>query len=58
MTNASMEELKSAYFYKAKQLHPDLNPDPSAHKQFNRVQDAFNILSNVEERNKYDNKFQ
>lgn len=52
---ATIEEIKSAYRKKAKQLHPDLNKDdPSAEEKFKEVQEAYSILSDDEKRKMYD----
>ena len=46
---ASQEEIKKAYRKKAKQYHPDLNPnDPSAAKKMEEVNEAYDLLSNPE----------
>ena len=38
--NADMEELKSAFRKQAFRLHPDLNPDPSAQQEFQKLNEA------------------
>jgi hypothetical protein len=43
---ASMEELKQAYRRKAKQLHPDRNKDPEAHRDFILINEAYEYLLN------------
>ena len=50
---ASAEEIKKAYRQKAKQHHPD-RPDGNA-EMFKRVNEAYEILSNSDKRNAYDN---
>ena len=53
--NASAEEIKSAYRKKARKLHPDLNPDDKeAHKKFQQINEANEVLSDPEKRKKYD----
>ena len=46
---ATQEEIKKAYRAKAKQYHPDLNPNnPSAAKKMEEVNEAYDLLSNPE----------
>ncbi len=52
---ASEEEIRSAYRKLAKELHPDLNPgDAKAEDRFKAVSSAFAILSDPEQRKRYD----
>jgi DnaJ-class molecular chaperone len=52
---ASEAEVKKAYRSLAKQLHPDRNKDnPKAAERFNRVTQAYDILSDKDRRAKYD----
>ncbi|NLV50379.1 MAG: molecular chaperone DnaJ [Clostridiales bacterium] len=52
---ASVDEIKKAYRKLAKQNHPDLNPnDPKAEANFKEINEAYMVLSNEEERQKYD----
>lgn len=46
--------IKAAYRTKAKRLHPDMNPSPIAAKQFQRLTEAYEILSDPHKRTKYD----
>ncbi len=47
--NASKEEIKKAYRQKAKQYHPDLNPDDTvAAAKMNEVNEAYDMLNNPE----------
>ena len=53
--NASEDEITKAFRSLARKYHPDKNPDDSeAEKKFKEVQEAYAILSNKEERRKYD----
>jgi curved DNA-binding protein len=53
--NASEEEIKKAYRKLARQHHPDLNPnDKEAHKKFQQINEAHEVLSDPEKRKKYD----
>lgn len=52
---ASAEEIKKAYRKLARQHHPDLNPnDKEAHKLFQQINEANEVLSDPEKRKKYD----
>lgn len=53
--NASAEDIKKAYRKLARKLHPDLNPnDKEAHKKFQQLNEANEVLSDPEKRKKYD----
>jgi len=53
--SASEEEIKKAYRKLARKLHPDLNPnDKDAHKKFQQINEANEVLSDPEKRKKYD----
>ncbi len=52
---ASEEDIKKAYRRLARKLHPDLNPnDKDAHKKFQQINEANQVLSDPEKRKKYD----
>ena len=52
--NASADEIKRAYRQKARELHPDTNPDPRAGEQFKEVARAYEVLSDPDQRARYD----
>ena len=53
--NATDAEIKSAYRKLAKKYHPDLNPgDKTAEEKFKEVNEAHDILSDPEKRQRYD----
>ena len=53
--NASADDIKKAYRKLARKLHPDLNPnDKEAHKKFQQINEANEVLSDPEKRKKYD----
>ncbi|HEY5498993.1 MAG TPA: molecular chaperone DnaJ [Bacteroidales bacterium] len=53
--NASDEEIKKAYRKKAIQYHPDKNPgNKEAEEKFKEAAEAYEILSNAEKRQRYD----
>jgi molecular chaperone DnaJ len=52
--NASTEEVKRAYRRLARELHPDVNPDPAAAEHFKEINLAYEVLSDPQKRQQYD----
>ena len=52
--NASAEEIKKAYRKLARKYHPDVNKDPSAEEKFKEINAAYEVLSNPEKKQQYD----
>ncbi|MDE0205250.1 MAG: DnaJ domain-containing protein, partial [Candidatus Tectomicrobia bacterium] len=53
--DASDKEIKQAYRRLARQHHPDVNPgDAAAEQKFKEISEAYEVLSNRENRAKYD----
>uniref|UniRef100_A0A1D1XJY5 Putative J domain-containing protein C3E7.11c n=1 Tax=Anthurium amnicola TaxID=1678845 RepID=A0A1D1XJY5_9ARAE len=50
---ASSSEIKKQYYKLALQFHPDKNKSPDAEQQFKKISDAYQILSNPDLRQKY-----
>lgn len=54
-TDATAAEIKTAYRRKAREMHPDLDPDnPWAEEEFKRLSAAYQLLSDATERARYD----
>jgi len=52
--DASDGDIKKAFRKLARELHPDVNPEPAAAEQFRDASEAYEALSNPETRARYD----
>lgn len=56
-SDATVEEIKNAFFDKSKKLHPDCDPsNPELHTQFVKLNEAYRVLSKNRSRKEYDLK--
>lgn len=53
-SDATAEAIKAAYRKKATQYHPDKNPSPEAAALFREIQEAYEVLSDVDRRRAFD----
>ena len=51
---ASADEIKKAYRKLARKYHPDVNKDPQAEDKFKEINAAYEVLSNPEKKQQYD----
>nr|XP_057916118.1 dnaJ homolog subfamily C member 4 isoform X2 [Doryrhamphus excisus] len=55
--DATLDEIKNAFFHKSKKLHPDSDPsNPALHSQFVQLNEAYRVLSKETSRKEYDFK--
>ena len=53
--DASSDDIQRAYRHLARKYHPDLNPDnKEAKEKFKTVQEAYEVLSDDQQRERYD----
>lgn len=52
--DASDSDITKAYRQLARKYHPDLNKEPGAEEKFKDISEAYDVLSNPEQRRKYD----
>lgn len=55
--DASAHEIKRAYRLLAVRYHPDKNSDPAAEQLFKEINEAYEVLGDVHERQRYDGGF-
>ncbi|XP_050300511.1 dnaJ-like protein 60 isoform X2 [Anthonomus grandis grandis] len=53
-SNCTGKEIRESFLKLSKEYHPDINKHPSAHKEFLKIQEAYNILSKPNSRANYD----
>ncbi|KAJ1438691.1 HSP40/DnaJ peptide-binding [Sesbania bispinosa] len=53
-SNATLQEIKSAYRKLARKYHPDMNKSPGAEEKFKEISAAYEVLSDDEKRSLYD----
>ena len=51
---ADRDEIQQAYRTLARRYHPDVNKDPEAEERFKEINEAFSVLSDPEQRARYD----
>lgn len=52
--NATADEIKKAYRKLARKYHPDVNKDPEAEEKFKELNAAYEVLSDSEKKQQYD----
>jgi len=53
--NATKKEIEEAYRKKAKQFHPDINKSPDATEKMQEINKAYEVLSDPQKKEMYDN---
>ena len=53
-SDATLVDIKKAFRQKASQFHPDRNSDPEAPARVREVQEAYDVLSDDDKRQAYD----
>ena len=53
-SDATTEEIRHAFQQKARTLHPDVNKEPDAEERFKEVSEAYAVLSDPDNRKRYD----
>lgn len=52
--DATIENIQRAFRAQAKRIHPDVNPDKSAKQEFQRINEAYQVLRDANKRRLYD----
>ncbi|NYI06668.1 molecular chaperone DnaJ [Allostreptomyces psammosilenae] len=52
--DATADEIKKAFRRLARELHPDVNPDPKTQEKFKEINAAYEVLSDPQKRQVYD----
>jgi curved DNA-binding protein len=52
--DASADEIQRSYRKLARQYHPDVNKDPDAEERFKEISEAYDVLSDPKQRERYD----
>jgi curved DNA-binding protein len=52
--DADQSEIQRAYRKAARKLHPDVNKDPGAEERFKELSEAYDVLSDPDQRKRYD----
>ncbi|MFF7966541.1 DnaJ C-terminal domain-containing protein [Streptomyces sp. NPDC007903] len=52
--NADKDKIQQAYRTLARKYHPDVNKDPAAEERFKEINEAFSVLSDPDQRARYD----